>query len=1165
MRVLKRGNRGFEPVHMDKITSRISSLCNRGGITLNVDPVKVSISTIQNIFDGITTEELDRISASVAESMKLTHPDYGRLADRLCISNLHKTTPMYFSTCMRELNEAHWAYDHSLIKHNEADMAFDAKHGLALDKTVVSPLWAVKHSKFIADYAEELDEMINHENDYLYSYGGLFVLQSGYLARLPGLEGRVYDRPQYMMMRVAVALHIDEKEPLAMIKRYYNILSAQDATNASPTLFNACSYKQQLGSCFLYGSQDSIEGIMGNAYDSSIISKMAGGIGIHMHTIRCTGTYIRGTKGASCGVIKQLRIYDDLVQCWNQGGKRKGAIAIYLEPWHGDIMQFLQLKMPAGAESMRARNLFYGMWIPDLFVRRAYNSEIWSLFSGKDAYRLCEVYDGMDDTDAFTELYERYEKESRAVGQLPAADVLEAIFTAQRESGVPYVCFKDHVNRRSNQKNMGTIKSSNLCVAGETLILTKTGYWPIGDLQDKEVEVWNGDEWSRVTVKKTGVDQELITVRLSNGSIIECTPYHKFLIAEGNYDAMRKLTYKTCSRIEATNLKNDMKLMKFDTPVIEGDETLDFKYAYTHGFFCGDGTTQQRITKGVYKSCTLYGPKKDLLPYLDIKSTSGGEDSLGRINTILHEDMEDKFKVPLNASKECRLEWFAGLMDADGCVVWNGNNASIQIVQCEFEFLQQVMLMLQTLGIHSKIAKNAEAGKFMLPNGKGGLQEYECRAKYRLTISSHYVWHLRELGWAPHRLNFDGMEKPQRQSTQFITVSSIENFGRKADTFCFTEPKNNAGTFGGVLLGNCSEIMEWSSNTSYATCTLASLVVSKFINNDGTIDHKRMHEVVRILVRGLDNVIDQNQYPVKECRTNSDNLRPIGLGIQGLADLFHVLRIPYESAEAARIDLEINETIYHAAVTESIALAEERGSYTHFEGSPTSKGILQPHMWLADRRTRRSITGAALPCPQIFSGRYDWVAQAENVKRGIRNSLLIAHMPTVSTSAAMNNSESFMPLQSNIYTQSGNAGSAVISNNLMIDHLIELGLWNGDMKSVVVNNGGSIASITEIPATVRAIYKTVWEISQKTIMDRTAVRCSFVDQAASLNLHLAENTSKMLRSVFMHGWDLGLKTGSYYIRTKAAVCALQNIVTTKAAAEVDRSLIEGSCGDSCSA
>ncbi len=900
MKVIKRGNRGTEDVKFDKITERLSRLCY--GLT-SVDPVKIAQVTIQSLYNDIRTEEIDNISASTAESYKLVHPQYSTLAGRILISNLHKTTPDTFSACM------------SLLQRSLSSKS-------------------AYHYNFIARHAVALDSMIIHDNDYLFDYFGYRTLEHSYLAKIPESEfmnvmcrgsnetkgimhsnetkgimhsnetegiihsnksgsimhsgdiesavevrNIIVDRPQYMFMRVAIAIALwayrrdptADEQVLAYIKECYTMLSNMYFIHATPTLYNACEQIQQLLSCFIVGMEDSIEGIMKTLSDVSFISKRSGGIGICASDIRSRGSYIRGTNGRCAGLPKILKMFNEAARCWDQGGRRRGAFSVYIEPWHGDIMRFLELKNNQGADTERARDLFYGLWVPDLFIIRAMEGKTWSLFSPSTAPGLSEVYDGMDvckhcnycpnkgyakyvlhenvgeldgqsapltegqrvcahdyqPVDAFTVLYTRYESEGRAVARLPARIVVNAICAAQRDSGTPYVAFKDHANRMTNQKNVGTIKSSNLC-------------------------------------------------------------------------------------------------------------------------------------------CEIY---------------------------------------------------------------------------------------------------------------------------------------------------------------------------------------------------------EWFNTRSYACCTLSSINLKRFIlpataDCKASIDHPTLHKVTRMIMRNLDIIIDENINPVSECDVNSIDLRPVAVGVNGIADVFAQMRLPFLSEEAARIDLEIAETIYHAAISESCARAQIYGAYSMFKGSPASRGMLHPDLWMANQRRLRETLGVndgLSAVDNIYSGRYDWDAlRNEVVKHGLRNSLHIAYMPTASTSQILGNNESFEPYHSNIYTKNVLAGKYTLSNTAMITHLIELGLWSEHMKNRIVNDNGSVQGIEEIPQHVKAIYLTVWEMSQHALMKRAAIRAAFIDQSQSLNIYPSSNGNSTLRAIFFAGWKLGLKTGSYYIRSRPAAAPMKNNIAATARAAREQPIIVAS-------
>ncbi len=788
MHVIKRNNRGTELVKFDKITERIKHLCK----TLPyVDPSLVALQTIKNIHSGISTEKLDLISAEIAESYKTIHPEYGYLATKLLISNLHKVTLKSFSECMKNINEK-------------------------------LEVFSEKHLKFILANKDILDDMIINENDYLFDYVGFKTMEKLFLIKADDV---VIDRPQYVFMRVAISISFESKDPISIagvfenIKQRYKLMSQMYFTHATPTLFNACMKRQQLNSCFLLGVGDSVEDIKWTDRNSAIISKGAGGIAIHMSDIRCTNQKIKSTNGKSAGLVRILKGFNETACTYNQGGRRNGAFAIYIEPWHGDILAFLRLKLNQGHHKERAHDLFYGLWVPDLFVNRARDNLKLSLFSSDTAPGLSDVYDGMDvckkcgyyigqqeticfdhefeKRQMFTELYTKYENEGRAVGVVSANDVVDAICELQRDAGSPYICFKDHVNRMSMQKSIGVIKSSNLC----------------------------------------------------------------------------------------------------------------------------------------------------------------------------------------------------------------------------------------------------------------------------------------------------------------------------------------------------TEIMEHSTKDSYACCTLASISLKQFIV-DGAFDYDKLHEVTMIIANNLDIIIDINDYPVIECENNSHWYRPIAIGVQGLADVFIEMRLPFLSEAAAQIDLAIFETIYHAALSASCERAKSHGAYKTFNNSPAAKGILAFDLWLENQQR------IGRPLVNLFSSRYTWdILKADIMKHGLRNSLLVACMPTVSTSQIFSNNESFEPIPACIYTKNTIAGKFTMVNAHMLKHFIKLGIWNEDLKKAIINNNGSVQGIENVPPEVQRLYLTVWEMKQTQIMQRANIRGAFVDQSQSLNIYLANNTNEALRGVFFYGHELGLKTGSYYIRTKPAVSALKNNIS----------------------
>ncbi|CAM1503955.1 Fc.00g015460.m01.CDS01 [Cosmosporella sp. VM-42] len=757
MFVRKRDGRQ-ERVQFDKITARVSRLCY--GLDMDhVDPVAITQKVISGVYGGVTTVQLDDLAAETAAYMTVTHPDYAILAARIAVSNLHKQTKKQWSAVVSDLY-------HYVNERNGR----------------LSPMISKDTYECVMRHKEELDSAIVYDRDFNYQYFGFKTLERSYLLKI---DNKIVERPQHMIMRVAVGIWGDNIE---RVLETYNLMSSKFFTHASPTLFNAGTPQCQLSSCFLVDmKEDSIEGIYDTLKTCAMISKMAGGIGLNAHRIRATGSYIAGTNGTSNGVIPMLRVFNNTARYVDQGGnKRPGAFAIYLEPWHADVFEFMDLRKNHGKEEVRARDLFLALWIPDLFMKRVEKNGEWTLMCPNECPGLADCYG-----DEFEALYERYEKAGKGRKTIKAQKLWYAILEAQTETGNPFMLYKDHCNRKSNQKNLGTIRSSNLC----------------------------------------------------------------------------------------------------------------------------------------------------------------------------------------------------------------------------------------------------------------------------------------------------------------------------------------------------TEIIEYCAPDEVAVCNLASLALPSFIDyNEGVYDFQKLHDVTQVVVRNLNKIIDVNHYPVIEARNSNMRHRPIGVGVQGLADAFLALRMPFESPEARELNKQIFETIYHAALTASIQLAKEEGPYSTFKGSPASEGILQFDMWNVKP-----------------SDLWDWDSLKEQVKEhGIRNSLLLAPMPTASTSQILGNNECFEPYTSNIYQRRVLAGEFQVVNPWLLKDLVDMGLWSDAMKNRIISENGSIQNIPNIPADIKSLYKTVWEISQRTVVQMAADRGAFIDQSQSLNIHMKDPTMGKITSMHFAGWKLGLKTGMYYLRTQAAAAPIQFTVDQQA-------------------
>lgn len=750
MFVVKRdGNR--EPVMFDKITDRVKKLCY--GLNDLVDPVKVAMRVIEGLYDGVTTSELDNLAAETAASMTISHPDYAQLAARIAVSNLHKNTKKSFSETMT-----------------------DMYHYVNPRTGTAAPLLADDVFEIIQKNAQVLDSTIIYNRDFNYDYFGFKTLERSYLLRI---NGKIVERPQHMLMRVSIGIH---KEDIESVIETYELMSKKFFTHATPTLFNSGTPKPQMSSCFLLTMKDdSIDGIYDTLKQTAKISQSAGGIGLAIHNVRATGSYISGTNGTSNGIVPMLRVYDMTARYVDQGGgKRKGSFAIYIEPWHADIFDFLDLRKNHGKEEMRTRDLFLGMWIPDLFMRRVQEDTAWTLMCPNECPGLSDVH-----SEEFDALYLRYEAEGKGRKTVKAREIWEKILESQVETGLPYMLYKDAANRKSNQKNLGTIRSSNLC----------------------------------------------------------------------------------------------------------------------------------------------------------------------------------------------------------------------------------------------------------------------------------------------------------------------------------------------------TEIIEYTSPDEVAVCNLASISLPMFVEN-GKFDHEKLYDVAKRVTLNLNKVIDRNYYPVKEAENSNVRHRPVGLGVQGLADAFILLRMPFTSDAAKKLNEEIFETLYFAAVTSSMELSKIEGPYSTFGGSPISQGEFQFNLWgLKD---------------EDLSGRWDWASlRKEVMEHGVRNSLLLAPMPTASTSQILGNNEAFEPYTSNIYTRRTLSGEFIVVNKHLLEDLVGLGIWNETLKQEIMRHNGSIQNIDGIPADIKELYKTVWEMSMKDIIDMSRQRGYFIDQSQSLNLFMQDANPAKLTSMHFYAWQSGLKTGMYYLRTKSAVDAIK--------------------------
>jgi ribonucleotide reductase alpha subunit len=1085
MRVIKRDGT-FQEVSFDKILQRVKKLGAEVTPPLMINYSQLIMKVIDQLYDKIPTYVIDELTAEQCAALSTKHLDYATLANRIIVSNNHRITTPSFYTAME-----------TLYKHQDV-------HGR--QKPLISTqLWDYLQNE---DKRALLEQLIDYERDYLFDYFGFKTLERSYLMRANGV---LVERPQHMWLRVALGIHGDD---IAAVQETYDLMSQKYFTHATPTLFNAGTPHPQLSSCYLLGLEaDSIDGIYNTLKECALISKWAGGIGLHIHNVRATGSAIVGTNGQSNGIVPMLQVFNATARYVDQGGgKRNGSFAIYLEPWHADIESFLDLKKNHGDEELRARDLFYALWLPDLFMEKVKQDADWALFCPHKCPGLADCYG-----EAFQQLYNHYVTAGKANKVVKARALWFKILDSQMETGTPYLLYKDAANKKSNQQNLGVIKSSNLCVAPETQILTDAGYFAIKTLEGQIVNVWNGEEFSATMIHKTGVNQELMTVETSDGCILECTPYHKFYI-------QNKRDLYFVKNIEAANLAFGDTLMQCEFPIIDGSTT----YA--------------------------------------VSMTT----------------------VPINASLVVKMQWLSQYCTSD---IYNSNIVDdiLYISNNSRPFLLQIKLMLQTCGINAQIISETIIGETIIG---------DTIIKPTLLVKTNQLYQLLFLGFKPllHTVNFNKIYTPTQLP---VSIKKITRTGRIADTYCFNEPKKHAGIFNGMITAQCSEILEYSDAEETAVCNLASIALSKFVKSDKTFDYALLHQVVKVITTNLNKVIDINFYPTEKTRISNLLHRPIGIGVQGLADAFALMDIAYHSAAATDVNKLIFETIYHAALERSHELAQERkydmtflqgllatsetvnifaktdapanskaaltsrvydvqpennftnelvqrrqpilqeflnlasehlGAYSTFTGSPAARGLLQFDLW-----------GTEPP-----SDRYDWLALKTAIQTdGLRNSLLVAPMPTASTSQILGNNECFEPFTSNIYSRRTNAGEFVLVNKYLMTELQTLGLWTDELKNNIIANKGSIQQITHLPAALKQKYKIVWEIPMKHLIDMAADRGAFICQSQSLNLWLEDPDYKTLTSMHFYSWEKGLKTGMYYLRRKAKHQAQQFTIVPK--------------------
>lgn len=1057
MYVTKRGGEK-EEVSFDKITKRLKKLSS--GLSINT--IELAQVIITKIYDGIKTVEIDELAAGTCACRVSSNPDYGSMASRIIISNHHKFTSNSFSEVIQQL----W---------DNVD-----------SQGQTSPIINESMYKLVMANKDKINSVLDYNKDYKFDYFGFKTLERAYLLKI---NGRVIERPQHMYMRVSLAIHRDDiREAI----KCYHEMSEGYFTQATPTLFNMGTQREQAASCFLLTMQeDSIAGIYKTLSQCAEISKNAGGIGINIHDIRAKGSYIRGTNGTSNGIVPMLRVFNSTAKYVDQGGqKRPGSVAVYLEPWHADIEDFLMLRRNTGNTDDRLRDLFYAIWMPDLFMERVEADTNWTLMCPDRCPGLSNLYG-----QAFKELYEKYEQEGRGMKEVPARKIWETIIESQIETGMPYILYKDAVNKKSNQQNLGTIKSSNLCVAEDTEIILEepAGAHIIKDFVNQRVRVWNGFEFSEVEIKQTGTAQVMDKIEFSNGSSLVCTPEHKFYITTTikhctyitSDETSLKNVFAYTEEYRAADLTEGMILMSYYLPF--GGELKNIKHTkeYIKGQHC---ITITKITRNytVGDTYCFTEPLKHLGVFNGIVT--------GQCAEILEYTSKDEIAV-------CNL-----------------------LSVCLPKYLERPSIQ-EPFTIYSKSGcKYCDLSKTMLTR----------------------------LGYTYTEINLDNdMARREFFSKLNEQVSHELNPEGCVDGVCQMPIGGRISTVPQIYLGE-KRIGGFNELRDYLK---------------PVFNFKKLREITKLAVKNLNKLIDYNYYPVPETYTSNMRHRPIGIGIQGLADVFAQLRMSFESQDAIDLSAKIAEHMYLAACQASMELARKRkthiqeyrrlikkpvperteedtqqifdinqkyimyvdeleklpmslaGAYSSFVGSPASHGQLQFDLW------------GVQPSAELAE---EWTKVKDDIKKhGMRNSLLMAMMPTASTSQIMGNIECGEPFTNNIYSRKTLAGEFIIINKYLVADLMALNLWTQEIKDRIIVANGSVQGIQEIPEATRALYKTVWEIKQKAIIDHARARAPFICQTQSMNLFIKDPTLKVINACHFYSWRAGLKTGVYYLRTLA--------------------------------
>jgi ribonucleoside-diphosphate reductase alpha chain len=963
--------------------SKIRAVVDWAGAGKAVNPIALEAGLTTRLRHGITTREIqDNLINCALEMCSPDEPDWRYVAGRLHIWSLWKDTLVSrgyqygnYEQAVRTKVEA-GQYDSRLLTYSAAEL-------------------------------REAGSWIEPDWDTDYDYAGAVLLTSRYL--LPN------ELPQEAFLTCALLLALVEvpQKRLFWAKRFYEAIAKRQISLATPILANLRVPGGSLTSCFILAIDDDLESIFREITNTARISKNGGGVGVNVSRIRATGSWVMGKSNASGGVIPWIKLLNDTAIAVNQGGKRAGAVTVGLDIWHLDVPEFLEMQAENGDQRRKAYDIFPQLVIPDEFMRRVINKEDWTLVDPYEVrtklnIELAELW-GEEFEKAYRLIESSLDREIILYKCVKARELFKTIMRCQVETGMPYLAFKDTINQANPNKHKGYIPGVNLCVAPETKILTDKGQLPIGDLVGRYVNIWNGSEWSKVLIKKTGENQPLLKVSFSNGESLDCTYYHKFYLQRG-YKGQQEI-------VEAKDLKPGDKLIEYDLPVVSLENDVEFPYAYTHGLFCGDGSHDNKGKPEL----DLYHEKKELLLLVQGRNKLRGgvgwqveldepaiyhDEKQNRIVCKLPLDMAPKFTVPLNGyTVQSRLDWFAGLLDADGVVAKNGDNESLQIASVNKAFLLEVRLMLQTLGVDSKVTKMREASYRMLPDGNGSEKSYPGKDIYRLLVTSNGLYKLSQLGLKTNRLSWTERQ-PQREADHFIKVANIFDEGRISDTYCFNEPKRHLGMFNGILASNCTEsFSNVSAGTESHCCNLVSL-------NLAQVEVEELPQICQAAVRILDNTIDITHPPFEAAKEHNNQYRTIGVGCMGLADWLAKQRLSYDNLP--EID-QLFEEIGYCCTHSSMELAKERGAYAAFAGSEWSQGKLigaKPVEWFLANANHKE----------------RWAKLAGDIQQyGIRNSHITAIAPNTSSSLVQGCTASILPAYSRFFYDKWAKGTVPIA------------------------------------------------------------------------------------------------------------------------------------------